>query len=246
MAVHSASPNALVGMRFIPRVLLIGWDGADWRIDPRPRLTGAGGRPAIDHANPLVAAWPSSFLTGRTRPITGVRHPRDRAGDPTSSTPLTFRSIKERTFVEDLLATGKGGGYAEVPLMLPPGERGAPSAAPPVRSCPPCMRPVSSPFTAGGATVCTRIQPGPRRELRSKTPPSRWCGASGSTRDSGPTDLARGIAASRRRVGGRKDETRTPASGPDASEILRARFARGEITEDEHRKSLTVLDETKR
>ena len=35
-------------------------------------------------------------------------------------------------------------------------------------------------------------------------------------------------------------------SGPDASEILRARFARGEITEDEYRKSLTVLDETKR
>jgi putative membrane protein len=45
---------------------------------------------------------------------------------------------------------------------------------------------------------------------------------------------------------GRKDETGTPASGPDASEILRARFARGEITEDEYRKSLTVLDETNR
>jgi putative membrane protein len=29
--------------------------------------------------------------------------------------------------------------------------------------------------------------------------------------------------------GGRKDETGTPASGPDASEILRGRFARGEI-----------------
>ena len=46
--------------------------------------------------------------------------------------------------------------------------------------------------------------------------------------------------------GGRKEETGTSASGPDASEILRARFARGEITEDEYRKSLTVLDETKR
>jgi len=46
--------------------------------------------------------------------------------------------------------------------------------------------------------------------------------------------------------GGRKGETGTTASGPDASEILRARFARGEITEDEYRKSLTVLDETKR
>lgn len=46
--------------------------------------------------------------------------------------------------------------------------------------------------------------------------------------------------------GGRKDQTGTPASGPDATEILRARFARGEITEDEFRKNLSVLDETKR
>ena len=37
-----------------------------------------------------------------------------------------------------------------------------------------------------------------------------------------------------------------PLSGPDATEILRARFARGEITEDEYRKSLAILDETKR
>jgi putative membrane protein len=45
--------------------------------------------------------------------------------------------------------------------------------------------------------------------------------------------------------GGRKDQT-ADSLGPDATEILRARFARGEITEDEYRKSLTVLDETKR
>ena len=36
-----------------------------------------------------------------------------------------------------------------------------------------------------------------------------------------------------------------PALGPDATQILRARFARGEITEEEYRKSLAVLDETK-
>lgn len=48
------------------------------------------------------------------------------------------------------------------------------------------------------------------------------------------------------RFGGLKDQTDTPAPGPDTTEILRARFARGEITEDEYRKSLTVLDETKR
>jgi putative membrane protein len=46
--------------------------------------------------------------------------------------------------------------------------------------------------------------------------------------------------------GGRKEKTGTPASGRDATEILRARFARGEITEDEYRKDLSVQDGTKR
>jgi putative membrane protein len=46
---------------------------------------------------------------------------------------------------------------------------------------------------------------------------------------------------------GRKVESPgPPGSRPDATEILRARFARGEITEDEYRRSLTVLNETKR
>ncbi len=47
-------------------------------------------------------------------------------------------------------------------------------------------------------------------------------------------------------LGGRADQSGTPASEPDATEIHRARFARGEITEDEYRKNLSVLDETKR
>ena len=46
---------------------------------------------------------------------------------------------------------------------------------------------------------------------------------------------------------GRKEESPgLPAPGPDATEILRARFARGEINEEEYRRSLSVLDETKR
>jgi putative membrane protein len=46
---------------------------------------------------------------------------------------------------------------------------------------------------------------------------------------------------------GRRSQTGGPlTSGPDATEILRARFARGEISEEEYRKSLTVLDETRR
>lgn len=47
------------------------------------------------------------------------------------------------------------------------------------------------------------------------------------------------------RFGGREGESDTPAWAPDAVEILRARFARGEITEDEYRRSLSILDETK-
>jgi putative membrane protein len=48
-------------------------------------------------------------------------------------------------------------------------------------------------------------------------------------------------------LGGHKDQTPGPqAPGLDATEILRARFARGEITEDEYRKNMSVLDETKR
>ncbi len=47
-------------------------------------------------------------------------------------------------------------------------------------------------------------------------------------------------------IGGGKDQTGTSASESDATEILRARFAPGEITEDEYRKNLSVLDETKR
>src|SRR5262245_48637648 len=56
------------------------------------------------------AAWPS-FLTGSRRPITGFA---------TSS--VTYRSIKERTFVEDLSAAGKIRVCADVPLMFPPSD----------------------------------------------------------------------------------------------------------------------------
>ena len=43
-------------------------------------------------------------------------------GDWHKQYPVTYRSIKERTFVEDLSAAGKVGVYADVPLMFPPPE----------------------------------------------------------------------------------------------------------------------------
>ena len=74
------------------RVLIIGWDGADWRIlDPLlergalPNLRalidrGGRGRPALDHPHPLVdrlAVLPHRRGPGRPRRL---RHPRDAPG----------------------------------------------------------------------------------------------------------------------------------------------------------------------
>ena len=113
------------------RVLLIGWDGADWRIlDP---LLGRGDLPnlqaLIDRGQKDVlrstvpthswAAWPS-FLTGVDPADHGVYDILETVPGTHKQYPVTYRSIKERTFVEDLSAAGKVGVYADVPLMFPP------------------------------------------------------------------------------------------------------------------------------
>jgi predicted AlkP superfamily phosphohydrolase/phosphomutase len=114
----------------MPRVLLIGWDGADWRIlDP---LLERGDLPnlqaLIDRGQKSVlrstvpthswAAWPS-FLTGVDPADHGVYDILETVPGTHKQYPVTYKSIKERTFVEDLSATGKVGVYADVPLMFP-------------------------------------------------------------------------------------------------------------------------------
>jgi predicted AlkP superfamily phosphohydrolase/phosphomutase len=118
----------------MPRVLLIGWDGADWRIlDP---LLEAGALPnlqsLIDRGAKSVlrstipthswSAWPS-FLTGVEPDDHGVWDILEH--DPPGADkhlPVTYRSIKERTFLRDLTAAGREQLMVNVPLTFPPPE----------------------------------------------------------------------------------------------------------------------------
>jgi predicted AlkP superfamily phosphohydrolase/phosphomutase len=115
----------------MPRVLLIGWDGADWRIlDPLlergdlPNLQALIDRGRRDVLRSTVpthswAAWPS-FLTGVDPADHGVYDILETVPGTYKQYPVTYRSIKERTFVEDLSAAGKVGIYTDLPLMFPP------------------------------------------------------------------------------------------------------------------------------
>src|SRR2546423_8695689 len=99
----------------MPRVLLIGWDGADWRIlDP---LLEAGALPnlqaLIDRGAKGVlkstipthswAAWPS-FLTGVNPADPGVYDLPGSGPRARKHVPGTDRPINERTFLPDLNA----------------------------------------------------------------------------------------------------------------------------------------------
>src|SRR6266542_4493995 len=98
------------------RVLLIGWDGADWRIlDPLlergalpnlAALIGRGGRTVLKSTLPTHSwtAWPS-FLTGVEPADHGVYDILEGRGG-TKQYPVTYRSIRERTFLADLTAAG--------------------------------------------------------------------------------------------------------------------------------------------
>jgi predicted AlkP superfamily phosphohydrolase/phosphomutase len=115
----------------VSRVLIIGWDGADWRIlDPLlergilPNLAALidrGGRAVLRSTLPTHswAAWPS-FLTGVEPDDHGVYDILESRGGTGRQYPVTFRSIKERTFLADLNRAELETVMVDVPLSFPP------------------------------------------------------------------------------------------------------------------------------
>jgi predicted AlkP superfamily phosphohydrolase/phosphomutase len=113
------------------RVLLIGWDGADWRIlDPMleagilPNLAalirrGARGTLMSTVPNHSWSAWPS-FLTGMDPSNHGVYDIFERDYSTRRKLPVTYLSIKEPTILSDLAAAGVPTVMTNVPLTFPP------------------------------------------------------------------------------------------------------------------------------
>ena len=113
------------------RVLVIGWDGADWRIlDPLlaqgalPNLAALidrGGRAVLKSTIPTHswAAWPS-FLTGVDPADHGVYDILELRRGTRRQYPVTYGSIKERTFLQDLSEAGVETVMVNVPLTSPP------------------------------------------------------------------------------------------------------------------------------
>src|SRR5207253_11299394 len=121
----------LTRTELMPRVLLIGWDGADWRIlDPMlesgvlPNLQalidrGAKGVQRSTIPTHSWSAWPS-FLTGVDPADHGVYDILENVPGTHRQLPVTYRSIKERTILADLAAAGKRTLMINVPLTFPP------------------------------------------------------------------------------------------------------------------------------
>ncbi len=113
------------------RALIIGWDGADWRIlDPLlergvvPNLQALierGGRGVLRSTIPTHSwtAWPS-FLTGVDPADHGVYDILESRRSSKRQFPVTFRSIRERTFLADLAAANVETVSLNVPLTFPP------------------------------------------------------------------------------------------------------------------------------
>jgi predicted AlkP superfamily phosphohydrolase/phosphomutase len=113
------------------RVLVIGWDGADWRIlDPLlangdlpnlAALISRGGRTVLKSTLPTHswAAWPS-FLTGVDPADHGVYDILETRAGSGRQYPVSFRSIRERSFIQDLGAAGVETLMVNVPLTFPP------------------------------------------------------------------------------------------------------------------------------
>ena len=142
------------------RVILIAWDGADWRIlDPLlesgalPNLQALIDRGQKDVLRSTVpthswSAWPS-FLTGVDPVDHGVFDILDTVPGTHKQYPVTYKSIKARTFMDDLTAANRKVLFCDVPLTLRTRWSGQPSGLT-TTSCSP---------TSSSARIATRRSP---------------------------------------------------------------------------------------
>jgi predicted AlkP superfamily phosphohydrolase/phosphomutase len=115
------------------RVLVVGWDGADWDIlDPLlaagelPALQGLIGRGSRGVSRSCLpshswAAWPT-FLTGRDPGGHGVFDILEYRPGVTRRLPVSYRSILAPTWPQRLSDAGKTTLLVNVPLTYPPPE----------------------------------------------------------------------------------------------------------------------------
>ncbi|HYY44409.1 MAG TPA: alkaline phosphatase family protein, partial [Actinomycetota bacterium] len=147
------------------RVLIVGWDGADWKI-LKPMLE-AGELPVLQglmqrgaHGDCLSTvpshswcAWPS-FMTSLNPAGHGVFDILELKPGVSRRLPVSYRSIKAPTIFDDLSAAGKTTVAANIPLTFPPPD-------------------IKGKMIAGGVLPASRTYTAPaalQRELDEKAP----------------------------------------------------------------------------
>ncbi|MDQ3954281.1 MAG: alkaline phosphatase family protein [Actinomycetota bacterium] len=112
------------------RVLIIGWDGVDWKIlkplldtGELPNLAALIERGTFGDCLSTVpshswCAWPS-FMTGLNPAGHGVFDILEHQPGVSKRLPVTYRSIKARTIFDDLSDAGKTTIAANIPLTFP-------------------------------------------------------------------------------------------------------------------------------
>lgn len=113
------------------RVLIIGWDGADWKVlkpmldaGELPNLAamierGAHGDCLSTVPSHSWCAWPS-FMTGLNPAGHGVFDILEHKPGATRRLPVTYKSIKARSIFDDLSDAGKTSLAINIPLTFPP------------------------------------------------------------------------------------------------------------------------------
>jgi predicted AlkP superfamily phosphohydrolase/phosphomutase len=112
------------------RVLIIGWDGADWKVlrpmldaGELPHLAAMIGRGAHGDCLSTVpshswCAWPS-FMTALNPAGHGVFDILEHKPGVSRRLPVTYRSIKARSIFDDFTAAGKASLALNIPLTFP-------------------------------------------------------------------------------------------------------------------------------